>query len=236
MAREAAHEPARSEPTMSFYTRWIVANGAAEALGLGATLALAGVAARALEAHPGAWAIVGGALVAVSLGVLLEGVLVGLAQAWALRSRIAGLSVRDWTLASALGAGAAWLLGMVPSTLMALLEPAASGATPAAAEPPAWIVYPAAAAMGLVLGPVLGLAQVHVLRRHVQRPLRWLWANALAWALGMVLVFAGMDRVPWQQGLPQIVATVLLVCALAGLAVGAVNGWFALRMTQSPAP
>jgi hypothetical protein len=45
-----------------------------------------------------------------------------------------------------------------------------------------------------------------------------------------------MDRVPWSQGLPPIVAAVVLVCAIAGLAVGAVNGWFLVRMTGACAP
>ena len=218
-----------------FYGRWIAANGAAEALGLGATLALGGLAARALEHQPGPGAVLLGALAAVVCGVLLEGVLVGLAQAWALRTRIAALSVRDWTLASALGAGIAWALGMVPSTLMALKGPAAGGAAADVTEPAAWVQYSLAVAMGLVLGPVLGWAQVRVLKRHVAHPYRWLWANALAWALGMLLIFAGMDRVPWSQGLPEITAAVVLVCALAGLAVGAVNGWFLMRMISASA-
>lgn len=220
----------------SFYVRWIAANGAAEAFGLGATLALGGLATRALESHPDPLTVLLGALAAVACGVMLEGVLVGLAQAWALRTRIASLSVRDWTLASAAGAGIAWLLGMVPSTLMALLQGAATGTAADVAEPPAWMQYSLAVAMGLVLGPVLGWAQVLVLRRHVLRPYRWLGANAAAWALGMLLIFAGMDRVPWSQGLPPIVAAVVLVCAIAGLAVGAVNGWFLVRMTGACAP
>lgn len=68
---------------------------------------------------------------------------------------------------------------------------------------------------------------------------RWIAANgaAEAFGLGVLVIFAGMDRVPWSQGLPQIVAAVVLVCAIAGLAVGAVNGWFLVRMTgASPRP
>jgi hypothetical protein len=219
-----------NEP-LSFYARWIAANGTAEAFGLGATLALGGLAARALEARPGPAAIVAGALVAVALGVLLEGVLVGLAQGWALRHRIVELSIRDWTVASALGAGLAWTLGMLPSTVLALLEPAGASSPASPTEPPAWLQYSMAVTLGLVLGPVLGWAQARVLKRHVARPLRWLSANAAAWALGMLLIFAGMDQVPWSHGLPTIVAAVVVVCAIAGLAVGAVNGWFLMRMT-----
>jgi hypothetical protein len=220
-----------NEP-QSFYARWIAANGLAEAIGLGATLALGGLAARAMQARPGPAAIVAGALAAVALGVLLEGVLVGVAQGWALRHRIDDLSMRDWTVASALGAGVAWTLGMAPSTALALIEQGGASSPAGPAEPPAWLQYAMAVALGSLLGPVLGWAQARVLKRHVTRPLRWLWANAAAWALGMLLIFAGMDRVPWSQGLSAIVAAVVVVCAIAGLAVGAVNGWFLMRMTD----
>jgi hypothetical protein len=220
-----------NEP-QSFYARWIAANGLAEAIGLGATLALGGLAPRAMQARPGPAAIVAGALAAVALGVLLEGVLVGVAQGWALRHRIDDLSMRDWTVASALDAGVAWTLGMAPSTALALIEQGGASSPAGPAEPPAWLQYAMAVALGSVLGPVLGWAQARVLKRHVARPLRWLWANAAAWALGMLLIFAGMDRVPWSQGLSAIVAAVVVVCAIAGLAVGAVNGWFLMRMTD----
>jgi hypothetical protein len=223
-----------NEP-LSFYLRWCAANGVAEAFGLGATLALGGLAARALEARPGPVAIVLGALAAVALGVLLEGVFVGVAQGWALRHRVAGLSIRAWTVASAIGAGIAWTLGMLPSTVIALLDPVGASTVASPTEPPAWLQYSMAVGMGLVLGPVLGWAQVQVLKRHVARPSRWLWANAAAWAMGMLLIFVGMDQVPWSQGLPTIVAAVMLVCAIAGLAVGMVNGWFLMRMTGAPA-
>jgi hypothetical protein len=46
---------------------------------------------------------------------------------------------------------------------------------------------------GLVLGPVLGLAQWLALHRFVRRAALWMPTNALAWAFGMVVIFAGMD-------------------------------------------
>src|SRR5574341_1349505 len=66
---------------------------------------------------------------------------------WRVIHRLApDISVRHWTVATAAGAGVAWLLGMIPSTVMSLLqadEPAS--ATPV--EPPAWLQYGAAVAM-----------------------------------------------------------------------------------------
>ena len=213
--------PARAD---GLYGRWVLANALSEGLGLGLTLFLGGLAAQWLQARPGPVTIFGGAMGAVVLGVALEGVLVGRAQAWALRARFRSLSVKDWTFATAMGAGIAWLLGVVPSTAFALLGDE-QGAGVAPSEPPVLLQYGLAMLMGLVLGPILGAAQARVLKRHVRGVRRWLWANALAWALGMLVMFVGMDQVPWQGGRFVIVASVFGACCLAGAVVCAVHGW-----------
>lgn len=212
-----------------FYVRWVVANAWSEGLGLGGTLLLAYLLAGGLATRLADRTVVLlGAVLAVLLGTLLEGVLVGWAQGRVLAARTPNIPVRDWTLATAIGAGIAWTLGMLPSTLMALLGTGAP-ATPSA-DPPAGVMLLLAAAMGLLLGPVLALAQWRVLRRAVGRPGRWLLANAAAWSLGMVLVFAGMDQVGWAGNTPGIVLDILLTCTLAGAAVGAVHGRVLQRM------
>jgi hypothetical protein len=135
---------------------------------------------------------------AVLLGVLLEGVLVGYAQARVLGPALPGLRPRAWVGATAVGAAAAWAVGMVPSTAAALAAgPEGAGAD---AGPSPLVVYPLAALLGLVTGPILGVAQWRVLRRHVHGAGRWLWANAAGWAAGMPIIFAGMDLVPWDRG------------------------------------
>ena len=55
----------------TFYRRWIVANGLAEAGGLGTTFELGQAVAPALEQIRGLTAILGSALAAVALGTLL---------------------------------------------------------------------------------------------------------------------------------------------------------------------
>lgn len=213
------------ESRSGFYYRWIAANGWAESVGLGTTLLVGRAAAPLLERDPGPGPVLLAAAAAVILGILLEGVLVGLAQAGVLRRAGAGVSVSGWIGATAAGAGAAWLLGMVPSTVAALLVSGSSGAgAPPAAEPPALVQCGLALLLGAVTGPVLGLGQWLVLRRHVAGAGRWIAANALAWALGMVVIFAGMDRVPWERGGLLVPLGVYLVCGAAGLVVGAVHG------------
>jgi hypothetical protein len=217
----------------AFYRRWILANGASEALGLGTTFAIARAVAPWLATRSsGSWEtplLVAAA--AVATGTLLEGTVVGIAQGRVLRDALPGVWPRAWVWATMLGAGMAWLLGMVPSTVMGL---ASEAAPTGAAEPPAVLQYGLAVLLGLVAGPVLGCAQWLVLRRQRSRAGLWLWANAVAWAVGMPLIFLGMDLVPWEQGGVAVVVPVYGICGVAGLAVGAIHGRILLRLLSAP--
>lgn len=219
-------------PESVFYRRWIVANGWAEAAGLGTTFVLGRLAAPLLDRTTGVLVALVGAMAAVLLGTLLEGVLVGVAQERVLRQRLVELRRRAWVIATAAGAGLAWLLGMVPSTIMALNPPAAAGSAPA--EPSAVVQYALASALGLLVGPVLGVAQWTVLRRLVGRAGRWLWANAVAWGVGMPLIFAGMDLVPWSGHPAAIGVAVYVVCGATGLVVGAIHGRVLIGLLRAP--
>ena len=69
-----------------------------------------------------------------------------------------------------------------------------------------------------------------MLRRHVERALRWLPANVLAWAVGMPLVFLGMDVAFRNGGTLLTVGVVAATLALTGAVVGVINGSFLTRM------
>lgn len=212
------------EPQPTFYPRWIAANALAEAAGLGSTLLLGRAVAPLLDRSAAPGTVVLGAVAAVIVGVLLEGLLVGSAQARVLRRSLQGLSSADWIKATMLGAGVAWLLGMVPSTVAALLEPAPSSGSAVPTEPSAIVQYGLALLLGAVTGPVLGFGQWLVLRHHVPGAGRWIVANALAWAAGMLVLFVGMDQLPWERRGLGLVLGVYLVCGASGFVVGAVHG------------
>jgi hypothetical protein len=214
----------------AFYPRWIIANGWSEAIGLGTTLLIGRLLAPRL-ASPGPAEILLGMAAAVVLGTLLEGVVVGAAQEQVLREVLAGLHPRAWTAATALGAGAAWLIGMLPSTVLGLTASSEPSAAPT--EPPVLVQTALAVLLGLVAGPILGSAQARVLRRHTPRATRWLWANAIAWALGMPVIFLGMDLVPWSGGGVVVALAIYAVCGVAGTLVGAVHGRILRDMTSS---
>jgi hypothetical protein len=211
-------------PDPGFYRRWIGANCIGEALGLGTTFILGVLIAPALGPDTSAVAVLAGAVAAVVLGTLLEGVIVGFFQARALHRRLPGVSQRAWIMATAIGAGLAWLLGMIPSTIMSLTDRGESAAAGVVAEPSTVMQLGLAAVLGFVLGPVLAAPQLRVLRPQVAHSGRWIWANALAWAVGMPLIFAGMDRLPWESAGPPLYAGLFVVAAVAGAVVGAIHG------------
>jgi len=206
----------------AFYRRWILANGWSEAVGLGTTFVLGRIASSVLDGPSGKAPVLLTAMLAIVMGVVLEGWIVGTAQAGVIRERLGGMRPSSWTLATMAGAGLAWTIGMIPSTVMALGGGPEPGSPPV--EPGPLVVYPAAIALGAITGPVLGVAQWIVLKRHVLGAHRWLWANAAAWAAGMPAIFLGMDWVPWAGGTLDMAVSIYAVCGVAGLLVGAIHG------------
>jgi multisubunit Na+/H+ antiporter MnhE subunit len=216
-----------------FYLRWIGANAWAEAVGLGTTLVLAWRLAPTVDRLDDVLVIIAGALGAVVLGTVLEGVVVGLAQQGVLRSALPLRRRHSWLWATAIGAGIAWLLGMIPSTLASLSRPATSSAPPP--EPGVLLQYGLGAALGVALGLVLGLAQWVVLRGIAAGAGRWVAANAAAWAVGMPLVYVGMHVVPWSSGTWAIIPSIVLTCGIVGSTVGAIHGLVLLRILRDTA-
>jgi hypothetical protein len=138
------------------------------------------------------------AFLAIVLGAIVEGGIVGYAQWQALHPFLPDVPRVSWIRATMAGAGVAWVLGMVPSTVMSLREASAGGPSSGGNAPPEMegpIVYLLAALMGLLLGPILGAFQWKVLRRHIDNALLWLPANGLAWALGMAAIFLGTNAI-----------------------------------------
>lgn len=211
-------------PGLKLWASWVGANAAGELVGLGVSalvvwttmsyLASTGQAAGLTE-H------IVAAIVMVVAGALVEGFAVGTAQ-WLVLRRVFWLIGRgEWVFATAVGAGIAWMLGVVPSTLMSLGEQGGGMAVPEMGGPLTLLL---AALMGAVLGPVLGLPQWLVLRNYVSRAGWWVPAQSAAWALGMPLVFFAAGSIPEGTPLPLVVLFVAVTLALAGAAVGAVHG------------
>ncbi|MEP7343062.1 MAG: hypothetical protein ABI977_35370 [Acidobacteriota bacterium] len=209
----------RAQWDWNLWLYWVMANGVGEVLGLGVVAAAGVTLALAPGQRRDAFSILALAVVMILAGAF-EGVAVGVAQWLVLRRRLPALRWQTWVQASAAGAFAAWVLGMIPGTLMKLY------ADPAAPPPKVnhALMYGMAALMGAVLGPILGVPQWLALRRHVARSGWWVWANAAAWAVGMPVIFIGVGMVARGGSGLRAAVLGLATCATAGAVVGAIHG------------
>lgn len=216
-----------------FWRRWILANALGELVGLGSVAALGFVIVqRAGEPVNPAQALAFAALF-ILLGAF-EGAVVGVAQRQVLRTLLP--SVRGWVLATVVGAMVAWAAGMVPRTVMTVLQEGATAATEPPAEPSIFLVLLLAVGLGVVAGPILAAFQCLSLRKAVSgRAWLWLPANAAAWAVGMPVIFLGAQANEVTSSTVGVAALVALAIFIAGAAVGAVHGRVLLLIVQGPA-
>lgn len=210
---------------LRLWMQWVLANAIGELVGLGVVF-VAGAFLAASSGEPqGGMAIAGLGLLVVLLATF-EGAMVGLAQWLVLRGRLPAITLRSWLLATIIGAVVAWVLGMIPSTVAAFGDTAQSDAV----EPPLLLLIGFAAGMGAVLGVVLAAAQWWVLRRHLQKALLWLAANALAWAVAMPLIFWLVGATIAEDRTLRSLALLVAGIGVAGAVVGAIHGVFLLRL------
>jgi hypothetical protein len=141
------------------------------------------------------------------LAGMVEGAVLGAAQAVVLRRVDRTLNARGWIGATALAAAFAWAVAM-----LAVHNGDRLNTLPLAA------VLPIAAIAGLGVLLSLGTAQWFLLRNHFPGAHLWVWANAVAWGAGL-LVFTAVTTPLWQPG--QSAELVALIGALGGLLMAA---------------
>lgn len=215
-----------------FWGRWVAANAVAELIGLGSVAALGILFVSRLGEPHGLMPSLGFAAAFTALGAI-EGAVVGWAQARVLRSRWPAL--RGWTAATSVGAVVAWALGMLPSTLMNIGEPAAGAAAAAPPQIGPGLQLLLAAGLGFAAGPVLAIFQWRRLREWLPRgALWWLPANGAAWALGMPVVFAGVHAAVHAPSRTLAIGAAALSLLAAGAVVGAVHGAVLVRLMIRP--
>lgn len=188
------------------WRRWVLANVVGEVVGFGLAAAIGATAAPLVERAEDIYQLLIGVGVVAAVGIV-EGSVVGFAQWLALRLALPGLTPRAWVGATVAGAIAAWGAGMAIGTLAGDRLGAFAGASPLLA----------AALIGAVAGTLLSVFQWLVLRRSLRSAGRWVPVHAIAWALGMVVAFAGMGSVP--DDAPIVI--VAAVGGATGLAMGA---------------
>jgi hypothetical protein len=207
--------------TWNLWLRWVVANLVGEFVGLGLAGAIGGATMLVIGNRAGAVTIllVAGALV---VAATLEGMAVGLAQWSVLEPYLPTLTRRTWVLATILGAVVAWLVGMMLGSLGSELLDASERTA---------LLF--GAALGPVVGALLGVAQWLALRQAVPRAGWWMPTNALAWTAGMAVIFAAMSFV--HESTPVVVLAITWAVSgiLAGVVVAAIHGLVLIWLLRS---
>jgi hypothetical protein len=205
MVNIAARNYTHNHTAWEIWSRWTVITSVGEFIGFSVPAIVGAVSTAALGNvnNPAANLTMAATMI---LAGTCEGAILGLAQWLALRRYLPKLSQRAWVLATMAGAAVAWAIGMLPSALDDLTSL------------PLIILIGG----GLVLGPTLlcaiGVAQYLVLCRLLPHVGWWIPASALAWLLGLMVVFVGMALIPDNASVPFII----LIASLAGFGMGAV--------------
>ena len=179
---------------------------------LGEAIGIAGMATAYVATDSGSLPYTATILIAGGI----EGFALGAFQALVLRGRVRGFSSTGWIVAT-LGVA---LLAYGASLAFGAGAPVAPAAADAAtAAPPLFLILPAAGAVGLVLGALMGAAQAMFGRLHHVPVMRWSLASGLGWALAMVVITAAASSF-----VPQTLGAAALIGGLTGAAAGLLLG------------
>jgi hypothetical protein len=216
-------QPPSSSTGRSTYRRWIAYCAAGELVGFGGIPVVAGALAfwATVDMAPEPRALL---LYAVAVvGGFGEGAVLAWFQLHVLRGVFPRIDARRWITATASAACFAWMLGYLAPTLDDLFDITIS------VQIAIWV--PA----GILILLSIGSAQAWVLRGIVEKPHRWVIANALGWLLGLPWTFALPALVPEDSPMAVWVATFVLAGVLMGLTVGVVTGFVLVRFAPCTA-
>ncbi|MET4144809.1 MFS family permease [Arthrobacter sp. UYCo732] len=184
-----------------FFVRWLVAVTLAETVGF----SVPAIAGGLLTAGAFPAQFVYPAMIAAGTA---EGALLGAGQGIGFGA-IRPFRTRTWILATALGAGLAWAIGMLPSTLgLFELSPLAVG-----------LLFVG----GLVLLASIPTLQWLVLRRTVRNAWRWIPWNMVAWAAGILWTLAPSPLVDERTPIEVITGVYMAAGLLMAVTVAAVT-------------
>lgn len=194
---------------------WVPRVAAAEIAGFGIPAA-AGTLAWMADLGPAPFLVV---MVCAGIG---EGALLGAGQAAALRRIMPGVDGRRWVVATALAAGFAWCLGMLPGTLGDF------GA-------PSWVSIAGWVVGGPLILASIPLPQAVLLGRVVPAARwRWAWITAGAWAAALPISFLPGPFVDEATPAAVLFAGFALAGAAMALVMALVTGWGLRGLLREP--
>ncbi len=186
-------------PGRSLWSRWLVTVTLAETLGFLVPAAVGATLADAPDTTMAPAIVAAGSV---------EGALLGAGQAAVARRALPGLPVARFAALTALAAGFAYAIAMVPVLLGSRLTD---------------LPWPVVGLLGLLLALLLlgsiGTAQWWVLRGELSGAGMWVPATAASWTVGL-LALLGVATPLWQPGQP--LGLRIAIGALAGLVMATV--------------
>ncbi|WP_346109870.1 nitroreductase/quinone reductase family protein [Nonomuraea maheshkhaliensis] len=215
--RLAAEQPGPPQAQGRLWWRWT------KAVTLGEITGFAVPAVVAAQVAGPEWTLLGiGPLLqgaAIVMAGAVEGMILGLAQAYVLRAALPAIPTRAWVRATAAGAVIAWSVGVLPIVLGERIV----------RWPPAVLVL-----LGLSLLGSMGLLQARVLRGQVREAWRWVIASAGSWLIALG-AFALVTTPLWQEGQPGwLVVTIgVLGGVVMAATVAALTGAAIVRLLSS---
>lgn len=210
----------------SLWLKWTLYCGVGEFLGIATAAAIAVLFNRLIN-YPQNISEITLLYLAATISGIVEGGITGSLQAKILSPALS-VSVKKWVMLTTAVAVLGWLGGTTPSIIVAKISSTAD--TPIDLTFSQMSFY--ALAMGLIAGVLFGLFQWFELKNHVNAAWRWIAANAVGWALAMVVIFWGATTPDANTPAIVIIAIGALVGILAGLIVGAATGVSLLAFTR----
>jgi hypothetical protein len=211
------------------FTRWIEACAAGELLGI-ASAALWWVTCERFDPAPIGLTAQILMLVAKSGSGLIQGLVLGYLQGWALQRPYPAISASRWTAATIAIAVAGWGLAAWASVF---------GFDHGPDAPVLNLMQTAltAAVFGIVTGLVFGSAQALVLRGVARRAHWWIVANMLGWGLALPCIYIASSVGSAQPGSLEIAFRGLVGGVASGVVLGTITGLsFKLMPSRFPAP
>ncbi|OAN59990.1 hypothetical protein [Sphingomonas sp. TDK1] len=212
------------------FTRWIEACAAGELLGI-ATAALWWVTVDRFDPVPiGAvseWFI----FFAKASSGLIQGMVLGLLQGWALRRQFPALDLRAWVIATTIVGIFVWSVAawyaVFPSLDGDPLLPAVATLFQTAV---------AAAGFGLGLGLLFGIAQALILRRAAGQAHWWIAVNAVGWGAALPCIYVAASVGSASPTSLEIAFRGLVGGVVSGVVLGTITGLsFAVMPARRPA-
>lgn len=212
----------------NYWWKWTLNCGIGELLGISAAAMMAfGINQYLGEPETIPEKLLG--LVIMLFAGLIEGFILGTLQWKVLQIKFPNLSYRRWTNMTIFVAMAGWFIGTVSSLFLADMEEIPGVAL---AEPTLGMTLLYASILGLFLGALFGYFQWLVFREHALHTKKWIVANALGWAVAMTIIFHFATLPTSNTPTLMVLLYGLIGGVLAGLSVGAITGFFLMKIVK----